>query len=165
MDIERLINNHAHSLYKMMRRAQFTHEEAQDIVQDVFIKIIEKDSNHVLTSETAYLFKLAKNTMIDAIRKRKTVKKYRESSLDDLESFSSSVHKNLQEGVSYQSFIRTLTSRQREILELFIAGFKQKEIAQELDIRPSTVNYHLRKLRENRLLLSELQLENSLMND
>jgi DNA-binding NarL/FixJ family response regulator len=41
-----------------------------------------------------------------------------------------------------------LTARERQVLELVEQGFKNKEIAQELGIRPGTVKIHLKHIFE-----------------
>jgi DNA-binding NarL/FixJ family response regulator len=41
-----------------------------------------------------------------------------------------------------------LTAREQQVLELVEQGFKNKEIAQELGIRPGTVKIHLKHIFE-----------------
>jgi two-component system nitrate/nitrite response regulator NarL len=50
---------------------------------------------------------------------------------------------------SLEQQIRTdLTSRERQVMELVEQGFKNREIAQELGIRPGTVKIHLKHIFE-----------------
>ncbi|MBV9761790.1 MAG: response regulator transcription factor [Acidobacteriaceae bacterium] len=53
------------------------------------------------------------------------------------------------EASSLENQIRTdLTSRERQVMELVEQGFKNREIAQELGIRPGTVKIHLKHIFE-----------------
>jgi two-component system, NarL family, nitrate/nitrite response regulator NarL len=53
------------------------------------------------------------------------------------------------ESASLENQVRTdLTSRERQVMELVEQGFKNREIAQELGIRPGTVKIHLKHIFE-----------------
>lgn len=41
-----------------------------------------------------------------------------------------------------------LTERERDVLELFVYGFSNKEISQKLKIEPSTIDFHKKNLRQ-----------------
>ncbi len=52
----------------------------------------------------------------------------------------------------------TLTTRQREVLELVIRGLTNKEIAARLDVSPTTVKYHVAQILERLQLKSRYEL-------
>jgi len=53
------------------------------------------------------------------------------------------------ESASVETQIRTdLTPREHQVMELVEQGFKNREIAQELGIRPGTVKIHLKHIFE-----------------
>src|SRR5579884_1231880 len=55
----------------------------------------------------------------------------------------------LREGMRAERYQRSeLTAREQQVLELVQQGFKNKEIAQELGIRPGTVKIHLKHIFE-----------------
>jgi two-component system nitrate/nitrite response regulator NarL len=78
----------------------------------------------------------------------------------DLRSILNCVHavaagRNWMEDTVFRDAIRPeryprseLTARERQVLELVEQGFKNKEIAQELGIRPGTVKIHLKHIFE-----------------
>jgi DNA-binding NarL/FixJ family response regulator len=51
-----------------------------------------------------------------------------------------------------------LTDRERDVLELVVAGLRNEEIAQYLAISPSTVKSHVRKLQEKAACVSRVHL-------
>ena len=51
-----------------------------------------------------------------------------------------------------------LSPRQREVLTLLLRGSSVKEIARELDIKPNTVNEHVKALHEHFSVSSRAEL-------
>lgn len=150
---------YSHKLYSFVFKILKSDSEAEDIVQEVFVKIWEsreKLSDHKLLN--SYLFTIAYNHSIDLIRKRIHNNKYLEhlknaailqesvSEITDLEynELSSQV-----EGLIHQ-----LPERQREVYLLHREeGLTYPEIAEKLGISKNTVENHMVKalkyLREN----------------
>ena len=125
-------------------------ERAEDVVQDAYIKILEATSKLDIKQPVSYLFQLVRNLAID---------KYRRSSIEER------VFADEEEGVDIQSPIctpemlvshrqhlslisdalSTLKDQTRKAFELYLfSGLTQREIAQQLGISPTLVNFMIR---------------------
>ena len=140
-------------------------EEAENIVQDIFLMLWEKrDALRVDVSLTAYLFTLVKNKCIDFLRHRMVEQIYSENiqqeyneelnvKLFALESFDHNFSSEEQIEILLRNAIDKLPERCRLIfIKSRIEGKKYKEIAEELNLSVNTVegqiSIALNKLRE-----------------
>ncbi len=136
-------------LYGFVLRYLKQEEDAEGIVQEVFIKIWEtRNKIDVYSSFESFLFTVAYNSTISLLRKRLAEIKSKEY-LKSLQQFSSTVDvidelqfKELNEKV--QCLLKQLTPRQKEIYLLSREeGLTHKEIAQKLDISENTIKNHM----------------------
>ena len=140
-------------------------EEAENIVQDIFLMLWEKkDILRVDVSLTAYLFTLVKNKCIDFLRHRMVEQIYSENiqqeyneelnvKLFALESFDHNFSSEEDIETLLRNAIDKLPERCRLIfIKSRIEGKKYKEIAEELNLSVNTVegqiSIALKKLRE-----------------
>ncbi len=124
-------------------------EDAEEIVQEVFVKIWESRSKiDIYLSFEAFLFTIAYNATISLLRKRVNENKSREylkslQQIDSAEQVIDLIHYN-ELNQKVQSLLNQLTQRQKEIFILSREeGLSHKEIANKLNISESTVNNHL----------------------
>ncbi len=139
-------------------------EDAEEIVQDVFVKAWKKRKN-ITSNINGYLFTVTKNSCLDYLRS----KKYKLSKVTNsiqLEAFinhtaltdkntSSIIEKELEEKI--QVAIDLLPEKCKKVfIKSRIEGLKNKEISDELDISIKTVENHMSKaLKHMRLHLRE----------
>lgn len=140
-------------------------EDAENIVQDVFLMLWEKkDVLRVEVSLTAYLFTLVKNKCIDQLRHNMVAQMYTESVQNEykdemnmklyaLESFNQNLNSDEDIEILLQQAIDKLPERCRLIfIKSRIEGKKYKEIAEELNLSVNTIegqiSIALKKLRE-----------------
>lgn len=83
LSLKSIISEYTKILYNFIRRFGFSNEEAEDILQDIFIKVWKHKENfdEEKSSFKTWIFTLAKNTVYDALRKKINVKII--NSLDD----------------------------------------------------------------------------------
>lgn len=142
-------NAYCRKLYEFVIGYLKRTDDAEEIVQEVFIKIWEARSRiNVYSSFDAYLFTIAYNTTMSLLRKRVSENKSKEylRALQLVEPFDSefdSMHfEELSEKI--ELIIAQLTPRQKEIFRLSrIEGLSHRDIAIKLQISESTVNNHL----------------------
>lgn len=119
-------------------------ELAKDAVHDVFINVWESSAqlNH-LENEKGYLYTMVRNHCLDILRKQKVQKKFSESNdwtdkeSDDyleIEMMREETYRLLEQAIS------RLPERSREILQLKLAGYKNQDIAEKLNLSVNTVN-------------------------
>jgi len=140
-------------------------EEAENIVQDIFLMLWEKrEALRVDVSLTAYLFTLVKNKCIDFLRHQMVEQMYSENvkheyneelnvKLFALESFDHNFSSEEDIETLLKNAIDKLPERCRLIfIKSRIEGKKYKEIAEELNLSVNTVegqiSIALKKLRE-----------------
>lgn len=136
-------------LYGFVLRYIKQEADAEEIVQEVFIKIWESRSRiDVYSSFESFLFTVAYNSTMSLFRKRVKEKKYLDhlKSLQQFENtpdITNEIHfEELNKKV--QSLLNELTPRQREIFQLSrVDGLTHEEIAEKLNISVNTVKKHM----------------------
>ena len=144
-----IYNKYCHKLHEFVLTYLKQEEDAEEIVQEVFIKIWNSRGKiDIYSSFESFLFTIAYNSTMSLLRKRISETKSREylkslQQIDTAEQIINEIQfKELDAKV--QSLLKQLTSRQREIYFLSREeGLTHKEIAQKLNISESTVNNHL----------------------
>lgn len=148
-----LCNFSAHFLVKK--------EEAEDIVQDVFMKLWQSDATFdSITALTSFLYLSVKNTSLNAIRNRA-----KWSELDPLDKIDAD---NLKEGQTIEQLliqeefyreiynaINKLSPKRREIIMLSMEGYSIIEIANRTGVSVNTVK--TLKLKAYRLLRDTIE--------
>ena len=159
-----LYERYCRRLYGFVFRYIKQKEDAEEIVQEVFVKIWEsRNKIDAYSSLESFLFTIAYNTTISLLRKRISEKKYLEhlQSLqhpDDLPDLIDEIHFNeLNDRV--QVLLNELTPRQKEIYQLSREeGLSHDEIARKLDISVNTVKKHM----ANTLAFLKSQIDSNL---
>ncbi len=142
---KQVFNLYYGSLCLFIRKYIISVEHAEDIAQEVFIKIWEKKLH--FPNEIAfksYLYRTAKNMALNAIAHEDVKKRYQENKLADKES-DDFFYENYIEQETHRLILQTidnLPSRAKEVLNLNLCGFKNQEIAKKLNISINTVKNH-----------------------
>jgi len=129
----------------------FNYEEAQDVVQDVFLKLWEnRDEIDPDESLKAYLFRSTANSSISKLRRRTVKTKYDEIlKLVYIENSELSPHDSFleQELSEYLGLaLNKIPPQCRKVFDLSrIEGLKYSEIAEYLKISVKTVESHISK--------------------
>jgi len=156
---DRVYELYSHKLFLFVFRILKNDDEAEDIVQEVFVKIWE--SRDKLTDYkllNSYIFTIAYNNSIDLIRKRINNSKYLErlkksSVIHETPSIIGEVEFN-ELSSRVEKLIANLPVRQKEVYLLHREkGLTYPEIAEQLGITKNTVENHMAKaliyLRQN----------------
>lgn len=163
---EKLFEQYHKKLYAFLFRLLNSKEDAEEIVQETFIKIWEKreDFNEGYPFQS-FLFKIAKNAFLNLNRK-KVNRKVFEDHLNFLNEISSGntddyiIFKETTEIIN--TVIGGLPPKRKEIFLLRrIEGLSRKEIANKLEISIITVDSQL--LKANKYLKEELKKYSLLM--
>ena len=142
-------NQYSRRLYGFVLRYIKIEADAEEIVQDVFLKIWKARGNiDIYSSFESFLFTIAYNSTISLLRKRANEKKYLEHlnkkfNIDKAPDLVDEIHFNeLNEKV--KSLLDKLTPRQKEIFQLSrYEGLSHEQIARKLNISTNTVKHHL----------------------
>lgn len=163
---EKLFEQYHKKLYAFLFRLLNSKEDAEEIVQETFIKIWEKREDFIEGYPfQSFLFKIAKNAFLNLNRK-KVNRKVFEDHLHFLNEISSGntddyiIFKETTEIIN--TVIGGLPPRRKEIFLLRrIEGLSRQEIANKLGISVITVDSQL--LKANKYLKEELKKYSILM--
>jgi len=150
--LERIIDEHQQQLFSFAFFRVGSYEVAQDIVQDVFIKLYE-NIQHLSAANNvkAYLLKTISNACTDYIRKNGKIQ------FVDVENVANELtdedeKRCLSEFLRIDDILNNLPAEQAEILRLkFVDSLNFVEISELLDVNVNTVKsrykYAIEKLR------------------
>ena len=146
MSINQLVEKHQHFLVKKANLIAPTKLEAEDLVQDAILRIIEqKDKFDKTRSFKAWSWQLMRNLYINQYNRRKRYRVYAKPT-EAISPYLSTVKNdgvlNLQLEFMQQA-IKKLKKPHRKAFQLFFEGYDQKEIADRFQIPVGTVKYHI----------------------
>ena len=153
-------NNYTPLLYFCIRYVENI-DEAEEIVQGVFVKLWEKHSEIKITSSlSSYLHRAVQNSALNHLNRRKILNKYVISQNKDINITFTDPHKTLENIEVRQIIMRAileLPEKRREIFELSrFEGMKYKNIAKHLSISVKTVENQMTKaLKYLRIVLKD----------
>jgi RNA polymerase sigma factor (sigma-70 family) len=120
-------------------------EKAEDIVQDVFVKVWTKVDDVPFEKAKSYLFQAAYNTMIDAIRKDKKLEFQEEIQLG-----GATEQPDLGLREALEMALNNLTQIQKSaVLLRDYEGYDYKEIGEILELNESQVKVYIFRARKN----------------
>jgi len=145
-----LYDNYASALFGIIRRIIGDGEEANDVLQESFVKIWRNILQYDTTKGRLFtwMINIARNTAIDYKRSGQSKKDERTNSLEETES--SAIDENFvtyikTDHLGLQKIIDRLASDHRMIIELaYFQGYTQDEISKKLNIPLGTVKTRAR---------------------
>jgi len=147
LDIEPLYQ----SLYAYIRNRISNVTDAEDVTQDVFLKLSASDLSQV-NNVKSWMYAIARNSITDYYRKKKLVTQTSENLLDESSENDQAAIKEL--GSCVHSFIKQLPEDYQRIMIMSeINNIPQKEIAETLEMNYITVRS---KVQRGRSKLKEL---------
>lgn len=122
---------------------------AEDVVQDIFIDLWNRRENLMIERLESYLFRTARNKIIDVIRASLIRKHHEESSLYNY--IPASKNLDVEEEIAYKELhnaihegLALLPEKTREIFRLNrLDQLSSREVSVLLDIPVRTVEYHI----------------------
>jgi len=124
-------------------------EIAEEVLQDVFVKIWEKFDNYDATKGKLFtwLLNVARNQAIDKTRSKEISKGQKTSGIDNLVSRIDNAEYIEQsiESIGVKEVLNSLPEEQKFVVEyLYLKGYSQSELAEEYNIPLGTVKTRLR---------------------
>lgn len=142
-DFASVYDLHAPMLYRLALSYMGSREDAEDVVQDVFVKLIKADEHFSDDDHMrAWLIRVTVNQCHDHLRRNK-LRHY--TPLDDLEE---QVHEEKEALPEIYSVIQKLPERYRVCLTLhYLEGYAVEEVARMLRLTQSAVKMRLSRGR------------------
>lgn len=143
-NFDRIYLTYYFRMYRFAKEYVLFDEDAENIVQDVFLLLWEKcEVLDIQISLVSYLFTLVKNKSLDYLRHKVIADEYKEelsAKLASLESLNYSFTSDEEIEQILMSAIDKLPERCRQIfIKSRIEGKRNREIAQDLNLSLSTV--------------------------
>lgn len=141
-DAERALEEYGNSLYRLCSVMTGNREDAQDAVQDCFLRYMTKapdfnDSEH----EKAWLIRVASNICHDILRHRKRASFV---SLDEIRNLGAS-----EDNAQILGLLMALEEKYRIVMHLhYVEGYKTDELSALLGISSAAVKKRLQRGRE-----------------
>ena len=142
--IKQAINYHTNRLSRSFR-LQFTDKE--DVRQELTLKGLEAIQAHTSDMEAnveTYAIRAIRHRAIDLASEFIASSQF---TYIDIEADLLCIEPNLDLRIDVQDIIKTLSKRQKIICAMVMAGYTQEEIANEIGLTQSGVNFYLQKIR------------------
>jgi RNA polymerase sigma factor (sigma-70 family) len=157
--LESLYTEHHYWLQSWIRSRLNNVEQAQDLTQETFIKVLMKGREYEFNSPKAYLSSIARGLLVDFFRRRTVEQAY----LDALEvqpeqhSISAEQHHLIIDTLlQIEKMLDAMSERGRQIFLLAqLDGLSFAEIGRQLDVSVTTVRKHFIRAMTQCLLLIE----------
>lgn len=139
-------------IYTIIFRILYDHKMAEDVMQDIFLRIFESPPLPHIEKPRAWIFQMARNLAIDCKRKIKENK----TLTDEIKSPESLLENVISTRIDIESALIGLPLEDREIVTLHLnADLKFKEIAELTNQPLGTVLWRYQKaIRKLRLSLN-----------
>ncbi len=156
-----LYDNYSKSLYGIIFNLIKDKEEAEDVLQEVFVKIWKNIDTYNTSKGRLYtwMLNIARNTSIDKLRSKNFNNNQKNLSTDNfvhiLDDNSKTINKI--DAIGIKEFIKKLKPKCIQLIDLlFFKGYTQQEASDELEIPLGTVKTQNRNcMNELRLMINE----------
>ena len=141
---------------------QFDQADKEDLLQNIFLKLFKDNMRRIkMWNEKAkfstYLYMIASNCALDYLDSKHFKRKLLASSLINIDSVKSKINNNpnsVIDKISLDMCKNRLRPIEKQIIDLYYkSGYKEKEIADKLDISINTVssmkNRAIKKMRKS----------------
>ena len=144
-----LYESNRDGVYRALLAAGMDSGKAQEMTQEAFLRfyVVLRDGG-VVENARAWVYRVAHNLAIDSMARRARETHISDTMIETLSSKGSGAEKDLIDREwreRFQSAVASLSAQQRMVLELRTQGLRYYEIAEVLQIRPSTVGEFLRR--------------------
>jgi RNA polymerase sigma factor (sigma-70 family) len=147
-EVERLFRDHNDSLIRFLTLRLQSRQEAREVAQEAYVRLLQLERADVASFVRAYLFRIAGNLAIDRLRRRATESRFEAPQLfaelfakpPDPETLALE-HERTE---LIQGFLHELPATVRDAFMLFrLEGLDQKSIARRLCITDRMVRNHI----------------------
>ena len=144
-DVLRLFDTYADDAFRLAYSYLGSRHDAEDIVQDVFVKLIRSDITITKGKEKSYILTMTANRCRDFLKSADVVFK---APFDDAIEVGSDIEIDEEDTEMYEA-VSELPDKLRVAVHLhYYEGYSLKEIADILEIEPSAVSMRLTRAKE-----------------
>lgn len=139
------------SIYRLVSKFRVNSHDAEDIVQDVFVKLyLQFNSGNQVQYPKTWLYKVAVNVCINTVNRRKEtelLENVNSSEYGTADSLETSIDQNEQEEIIRNALMK-LKEQERLIVILYSEGLSYKEIAEVSGVKFTSISQNLSRALE-----------------
>jgi len=151
-DMEQIFRSHATRVMSAAYRVTGRAEDAEDVLQTVFMRLVRREGVRLEGDPSAYLHRAAVNAALDLVRSRRKVTSFEEAARGLASPESGAAERKLASGEIHgevRKALGRLSPRAAEIFALrYFEGYDNHEIAAMLGSSRSTVAVILHRARQ-----------------
>jgi RNA polymerase sigma factor (sigma-70 family) len=160
VEVERLFRDHNDSLIRFLTLRLQSRQEAREVAQEAYVRLLQLERPDVASFVRAYLFRIAGNLAIDRLRRRATESRFQEpqpfSDLFARQPDPETLTLERERMELIRGFLQELPEAVRDAFLLFrMKDMDQKSIARRLGITDRMVRNHITRA----LMYCRLRLE------
>jgi RNA polymerase sigma-70 factor, ECF subfamily len=144
-DFETLYSRYAPAMYGILIKIVSNETVAEDLLQDVFVKVWKNRANYNQAKGTLFtwLLNITRNTGIDYLRSKQH--KQQRNTVTVLDDNIAAAESNRETVTDARKLVNSIDEKHRQVLELiFLKGYSQSETAMLLNIPVGTVKTRAR---------------------
>ncbi len=143
-----LFISHYHRVYRQVYRIVKSEQEAEDLVQEVFLRLYNHLDEIKLEHVHSWLHRVAINLSLNAIRNRKRLHNWQQKAMDIKRDGGDVARMNIADDSLVRHCLALLPERQAQLLLLHAAGFSYEELALATGIQKTSVSRLLMRARQ-----------------
>lgn len=152
LSIDGLIGLYGDQLKAFVRSLKASPEDMEEVVQETFCRFIELHAKDQMENPRAYLYKTARNILIDRYRRNRHQDnyQYQQSQVTGDDGEESTALDYAEMATAFQSALNELPPKCRQVFLLKRSeGLSSQEISAKLNISPRMVQKHMVKALEH----------------
>lgn len=159
-EVERLFRDHNESLIRFLTLRLHSRQEAREVAQEAYVRLLQLENTDVASFVRAYLFRIAGNLAIDRLRRRATESRFREAEpfpdLFDRPPDPEALAVQRERVEQIRAYLDELPDPVRESFLMFrVEDMDQESIARRLGVSDRMVRNHITRA----LLYCRLRLD------
>ncbi|NQY21946.1 MAG: RNA polymerase sigma factor [Campylobacteraceae bacterium] len=138
--------NYYKEIFLYVKKTVLDKNVAEDITQEAFVRVIKNTSNKKIENERAFLYRVAKNIIIDQFRKRTKVTEVCFNDREYFEEDNQTQDKIIQDDQQLHLMIEIdkLAKKRKQAFVLhIIEGYSRKEVATLMNLSLNSVEKHI----------------------
>lgn len=151
--LQMLIEKNKGLLWSWVKEYRIPHYEAADLISEAYeatwqaARSFEPERGYCFTSHLKGCVKQRLNRLYNAETRHKRYNGSSEVSYEELAEIDRERGAYDRYGIELADFLNTLSGKAKEVARLFAQGFSNGEVSRALDIKPSSVNYHMNRIK------------------
>lgn len=142
------MTSYYNEIFSYIKKNIFDKEVAQDVTQETFARAIKTTNSKVIENERAFLYRIAKNIMIDLYKEKNKINKIsfdEEQYVDSSDTVETTMIKDEQTTLLLKELDKLPKKRRQAFTLHIIDGYSREEVAEIMKITLNAVEQHINR--------------------